>query len=339
MIFRESQTMELKEAWRDECLKTVCAFANTDGGTLCIGVDDHGRIVGLEKAKKLMDDLPNKVMNCFGLFVGIYLRQEEEGIYIEMNVPRSSIPVSYHGKYYVRCGSTTQELSGGQLQQLILKANHMTWDEVLLPEASWEGIDQEAVRLFVRRAVEFNRLPLDVVENDVRELFERLNLSRQGVLTRAAVLLFFQRPTNYNILAVCKIGRFRGKSHTDLITDDVVEGPLFRMPERIMELLFSKYLNRNYTYSGLQRIEMLEYPEVALREAVLNAVIHRDYGGNSFFYIKIYEERMELWNEGELLAPLEIASLRKSIFLVSGTELLQIFFIEQGRSNLGVGEP
>lgn len=307
---QESQTVEFKESWRDEYLKTVCAFANTDGGTFYIGVNDKGEVIGVDKVKKLMDDLPNKVMNSFGIFIGIHVAEENGLSYIQMNIPKNSTPVAYHGKFYVRCGSTTQELKGSQLQQLILKSNNMTWDEVLVPDARWENIDTETVRLFVRRAIQHNRLPEDVNETNVKELFERLNLSNQGVLTRAAVLLFSKRPTDFNLLAVCKVGRFRGTSNTDLITDDIVECPLFRMPDRIMELLLGKYLNRNFTYSGLQRIETLEYPEIALREAILNALIHRDYAGNSFFYIKVFDKSMELWNEGMLMNPLNIDSLR-----------------------------
>ncbi|MEG2341364.1 MAG: putative DNA binding domain-containing protein [Odoribacter sp.] len=83
MISRESQTVEFKESWRDEYLKTVCAFANTDGGTFYIGVNDKGEVVGIDKVKKLMDDLPNKVMNSFGLFVGIHIKENNGLPYIE----------------------------------------------------------------------------------------------------------------------------------------------------------------------------------------------------------------------------------------------------------------
>ncbi|MDR0794234.1 MAG: ATP-binding protein, partial [Chitinophagaceae bacterium] len=71
MILRESQTVEFKEFWRDEYLKTVCAFANTDGGVLYIGINDAGKVVGVDNVKKLMEDLPNKVMNAFVLVVDI----------------------------------------------------------------------------------------------------------------------------------------------------------------------------------------------------------------------------------------------------------------------------
>ncbi|MEG1910809.1 MAG: ATP-binding protein [Bacteroidales bacterium] len=136
-----------------------------------------------------------------------------------------------------------------------------------------------------------------------------MELSKDNILTRAAVLLFSKRPTRFNMLAVCKIGRFSGNSDVDLITDDVVSGPLYRMSDKIMELLLGKYFTKTYIYQGLQRVETLVYPESSLREAILNAVIHRDYSGNSFFYIKIFDESIELWNEGVLMEPLTIKAL------------------------------
>lgn len=75
MRLQESQIIEFKEAWRDEYLKTVCAFANTDGGTFYIGVDDRGEVVGVDNVKKLMEDLPNKVMNAFVVTVDIQLKE------------------------------------------------------------------------------------------------------------------------------------------------------------------------------------------------------------------------------------------------------------------------
>ena len=78
-----------------------------------------------------------------------------------------------------------------------------------------------------------------------------------------------------------------------------------------MILLYTKYLQRNFTYSGLQRIETWEYPEMALREAILNAIIHRDYGENAFFTIKVFDNMLEIWNQGDLMEPLNIESLKK----------------------------
>lgn len=307
---KESQYIEFKENWRDDYLKTVSAFANTAGGKIYIGIKDNGKVCGIDNAKKLQEDLPNKMINILGVHANFNVLEKDGKQYLEIGISKSPYPVSCHGRFYTRNGSTTQEMKGNALQKLLLTANNLTWDEIIVPNFSWDDIDTNAVRLFTRKAVQENRLPANVNENSIRELFDNLGISKDGELTRAAVLLFGKKPTRHFLLAVCKIGRFQGDNHADLITDDVIECPLFQMPDRIMELLHAKYLQRHFSYSGLQRIETWEYPEIALREAILNAIIHRDYGENTFFTIKVFDKTLELWNPGVLMEPLSIESLK-----------------------------
>ncbi|GHS86033.1 hypothetical protein FACS1894201_06450 [Bacteroidia bacterium] len=311
MDLKESQNIEFKQSWHDDHLKTVSAFANTSGGKLYVGIADNGNVCGVTNAKKLLEDLPNKIRNGTDVHAEVHIVLEKELEVIEIEIRKSAYPISYHGRFYIRNGSTTQEVKGNALQQLILTSNNLTWDEIPVANASWDDIDSGAIKSFVRKAIQNNRLPTDINEADHQQLFENLGLYKEGILTRAAMLLFARKPVKYCFLAICKIGRFRGNSNTDLITDDVIECPLFLMPDRIMEVLQSKYLQRTYSYEGLQRIETLEYPEIALREAILNAIIHRDYGGNTFFTIKVFDNSLELWNEGTLLSPLSIDKLKQ----------------------------
>ncbi|MDR1583187.1 MAG: hypothetical protein LBS55_08030 [Prevotellaceae bacterium] len=177
-------------------------------------------------------------------------------------------------------------------------ADGTTWDEITVPNnVSWDAIDEETVRLFIGKAKKMYRLSSDII--DIQDLFKRLNLSKDGLLTRAALLLFSKRPVRYFPFAVCKIERFRGNSHTDLEMDDLIECPLFQMPDRIMETLIARYLQPE------------EYSEILLRESIMNAIVHRDYSSNTFFTIKVFDDSLELWNEGELMHPLDIESLKK----------------------------
>jgi len=109
---KESQTIEWKSNWRDECLKDISAFSNTNGGKLFLGVDDAGKIVGIENTEKLLEDIHNKTINYLGIIVDVHLREKEGKTYLEVTVPPSSIPISYKGIYYIRSGSTKQELKG-----------------------------------------------------------------------------------------------------------------------------------------------------------------------------------------------------------------------------------
>lgn len=310
MRLQESQIIEFKEAWRDEYLKTVCAFANTDGGTFYIGVDDRGEVVGVDNVKKLMEDLPNKVMNAFVVTVDIQLKEENRKQYIQMAVSKSNTALSYHGKFYARSGSTTQELKGGELQRLLLKTNNLSWDEVPVSNADFDDIDMRIVREFIKQATEYNRLPSGIDSDNIKHLFHNLKLTNKNdELTRAAVLLFGKNPTRFFSSAIFKIGRFKGEDPTDLIVSDFVEGNLFQMPSKVMDLLKSKYLLSPISYKGLQRVETLEIPEKAMREAVLNAIIHRDYTSASSIELRVFDQFITLWNYGKL-EDLSIADLR-----------------------------
>ena len=96
----ESQLIEYKQSWRDEYLKWICAFANTDGGKLYIGIKDNGEICGVDDAHKLSEDIPNKILNTMGLICPVNLLSDGDKKYFEIIVEKYPFPVSYHGKYY-----------------------------------------------------------------------------------------------------------------------------------------------------------------------------------------------------------------------------------------------
>jgi len=103
---QETQSVELKVTWRDEYIKTVAAFANTDGGKLLVGYSDDGVLVGVDNSKRLMEDLPNKIANALGMTVGVMLREQDGREFIEVEVAKCGFLVSYQSRYYVRSGST-----------------------------------------------------------------------------------------------------------------------------------------------------------------------------------------------------------------------------------------
>ncbi len=112
---REHQNLEWKEAWRDEHLKWNCAFANGDGGTLVVGRDDAGTVVGVRDAGRLLEDLPNKIRDLLGVVVQVNLRQEDGHDLLEVVTPAYPTPISYRGHYFQRSGSTVQDLTGAAL--------------------------------------------------------------------------------------------------------------------------------------------------------------------------------------------------------------------------------
>ena len=309
---REDQNTEFKASWRDEHLKIICAFANTNGGKLYIGINDDGEIIGVKDSKKLMDDIPNKAINYLGIIVGVILHQSEKyGLdHIEIVVHQSSVPISYRGVYFVKSGSTRQELKGVALQQFIIKKMGKTFDELPADGADINNIDQGAVKKFVRKALNVNRIPPEAELDNIPLILKNLNLlTEDGQIKNAAILLFGKNPRKYFVSAYFAIGRF-GISDDDLKYQDIIEGNIFEMPGKVMETLRAKYLVSPIRYEGLQRIEELEYPEESLREAILNAVVHKDYTG-AHIQLSVYDDKLILWNEGRLPAELTIEMLRE----------------------------
>jgi len=306
----EQQNVEYKKSWRDEYLKWICGFANAQGGKIYIGIDDNGHVEGLEDYKRLMDDIPNKIVNHLGVLADVNLHNSNGKHYIEIDVAVNTVPVSYHGIYHYRSGSTKQELKGNALNQFMLKKMGISWEQRPIPEASIKDIDESAVKSFVRKALARQRISENAVEADTHTILRNLKLiSEQGELLSAALLLFGKEPDNYALSAFYKIGRF-GKSPADLKFQDIIKGNILDMADKVMNILDTKYLTRPISYRGLQRIEGLEYPEQALREAILNSIIHKDYSRTSIF-LSVYDDRLSIWNPGELPDTLTIAKLKE----------------------------
>ena len=117
----EHQNIEYKLSWHDEYLKWICGFANAHGGRIYIGKDDKGKVIGIVNAKKLMEEIPNKVKDIMGILVDVNLHNEDSNDYLEIVVESYLNPVSYKGQYHYRSGSTKQELKGAALNKFLLQ--------------------------------------------------------------------------------------------------------------------------------------------------------------------------------------------------------------------------
>lgn len=321
----ESHTTEFKSSWRDEYLKWICAFANTDGGRLLIGVDDNGKPVGVEDSKKLLEDLPNKLRDTLGIIPSVRLEKENGKEIIIIEVEHSYVPISYHGRFYVRSGSTIQELKGKDLTRFLISNSGKHWEEYIEENASIEDINNETIEKFKQIAIK--RIPLVKDENEPIKVLEKLNLIKNGKLTRAALLLFGKNPKRFWTSSYIKVGKFL--TDTDIISSDDIEGNLFEQVEKTMELLRTKYLISEIRFEGIYRKEELEYPEEALREAIINSVIHRDYIG-PHTQLKIYPDKIILWNVGTLPKEIKVDELKKNHSSYPRNELLADVFFKAG---------
>jgi len=303
----ETQNIEWKNAWRDEYIKWICGFANANGGTLEIGKGDGGNVIGISDAQRLMEELPNKIRDVLGIIVDVNLHSEKGKDWISIEVAPHPYPVSYKGQYHYRSGSTKQELKGAALSKFLLQKQGKRWDSVPVPHVSVDDLSPSAFDYFRKKATQTGRLDIDVLKESNHILIQKLRLKDIDYLKRAALLLFHPDPEQFFTGAYVKIGFFRTPS--DLRFQDVIQGYLFEQVEKTMDLLMSKYLEAQIRYEGISRIEEYPYPEPALREALLNAIAHKDYGSGNPIQIKVYEDRINFWNAGQLPDSLTVDSL------------------------------
>ncbi|MCH5234264.1 MAG: putative DNA binding domain-containing protein [Muribaculaceae bacterium] len=296
----ESQNIECKESWRDEYLKWVCGFANANGGYIYIGVEDvTHNIVGVKDSKRLLEDIPNKIITHLGIIADVNLHQTEGLDYIEIIVKPSNVPIAYKGIYYYRSGSTKQELKGIPLQDFLLKKLGKSWDDFGIEDAVITDIDRDAIDYFIEKGIEAQRVPESMRKASTEEVLKSLQLiDRKGKLKNAAILLFGKNPLEFFPNVEFKIGRF-GQDESELLIQDIVAGNLINMADKVVDILVAKYLVSPVKFEGMQRYESLEIPKEALREILYNSIAHKSYMGASI-QMHVYDDRIEIWNPGTL---------------------------------------
>ena len=282
----ETQNVEYKSTWRDEYLKWICGFANANGGTIFVGKDDQGQIVGVPQAKKLLEDIPNKVRDILGILVDVNLHETSQGDYLEIVVEAYPNPVNYKGQYHYRSGATKQELKGVALDKFLLQKQGKRWDSVPITKVAITDLKEETLTFFRERGIRSKRLPDTILQENTQQLLENLNLIEDVYLKRAAVLLFHPNPEKFVTGAYIKIGYFQREA--ELLFQDEVHGNLIEQVEKTIDLLFTKYIKALISYEGIHRVETYEYPKEAVREALLNAVAHKDYSGLTPIQIRVY---------------------------------------------------
>ena len=204
----ESQNVEYKESWRDEYLKWLCGFANAQGGTMYIGVNDSGNIVGVKNIKKLMEDIPNKIQSGLGLVADVNKHTKDGMDYLEIKVEPSTFPISYHGEFHYRSGATKQQLTGIALSQFIMRKTGVRWEDVTVEDITVDDLDEESFKIFRREALRSKRMAQEDLDLSNAELLSKLHLMSNGKLKRSAVLLFYHDPSVVQNGSYIKIGLF-----------------------------------------------------------------------------------------------------------------------------------
>ena len=289
----ESQNIEYKESWRDEYLKWLCGFANAQGGIIYIGIDDAGNVVGVKDAKKLMEDIPNKIQAGLGIVADVNKHTKDGKDYLEIKVDPSSFPISYHGEFHYRSGATKQQLTGIALTEFITKKTGVRWEDVTVDGITVDDLDAESFKIFRIEALRSKRMTEAELNISNEELLSKLKLLSNGKLKRSAVLLFYGDPSIVQVGSYVKVGKFENGTveyHDDL------EGSLISTADKIVDLIYLKYLKAKITYEHDRRVETYPFARNAIREAIYNAIAHNCYMYGTPIQIRIEEEQIIISN-------------------------------------------
>ncbi|MFA5268057.1 MAG: ATP-binding protein [Methanoregula sp.] len=303
----ESRELEFKEKPNPALFKTLSAFANTNGGVVLIGVSDKKEITGYRCSNADLKELSDTIVNKLAIHPVIEPVKCDGKTVLRIEVKKSKTPVAREGRYYTRVGNTTRLMDTEELKEFLISG--IEWDS-LPSQRGLADINEETVRLFMRQAKRAERLPVADEREPVVAILTRLGLVTGDQLTNAAFLLFGKKQDKYLSDAVLRIGRF--KDGATIIGDRWIDGNLFHQFAEGEEAL-KNFINVRYEITGEtpERKEHWDYPLPALREALMNALVHRDYfKKNEQIMIKIYNDAIWFHNPGGLPKGLSIEQLK-----------------------------
>jgi len=286
----------------------------------------------------------NQIVEILGVRPAVSVQTEQGKPVLVIEVKPSAILVACRGRYYQRIGNTTREIPAEQLGRYFIAKLGVQWDSVTNGYPLGQ-IDPAAVRRFLELAR--NRLPFARGEESVEGVLQKLDLIHDGKITRGAVLLFSKNPQAQFISAQIHMGRF--KDDITIIDDKLLKGNLFSQLEGAVQL-FRTYLQVRYEFEGtsreeeplsaMQRKEIWDYPIEALREAVINALIHRDYfQAGQEIQIRVYDDRVVITNPGSLPEGMTVDELKREGHrsLPRNALLAQVFYYGELLEKWGTG--
>ena len=341
----EGETLEFKRsvAELDQVIETVAALANTRGGLVLIGVSPKGEVIGVDVGYETGERIANRITGNIDpvIYPSIEVAEVAGRRVFVISVPESdNKPHLASGRPFKRVGATTAQMRRDEYERLLSLRRQAPFDRREIPEATLDEIDEGKLRWYFEQAARERNIPVDLALPVVENL-KRLELAteRDGrlVLTIAALLFFGKRPRHFAPHNMIRLARFQGTTPSNFIDRLDLVGTL---PEMIDEA--ERFVIRNTRVAakvtGFERREITEYPYAAVREAIANAVAHRDYDREDVeVRVSIFADRLEVQSPGRLPAPLTLATLGEEYALrnrVIAELLFNIRYIE--RWNTGI---
>lgn len=318
MKYVESSTLELKEIINADFKKEIIAFANMDGGEIFIGVRKDGTIVGVEDSEKMMERISSMIHDGIHPdlvpFTSMETVEEDGKTLVHLTVSRGGRP-PYHltdkglkpSGVYVRHGVAAVPASEEMIRDMIRQSDGLTYDKA-------RSLNQEltfhyAEQYFERRKVTFteeNKRTLRLIDAD-------------GYYTNAALLLSDQCEHSIKCAVFEGTGKTRFKSRKDFF------GSVLKQLEDAYEYI-SLMNNVRADFEGLERVERYDYPEYALREALLNSIVHRDYNYSGSIIVNIYTDRIEFVSIGGLVKGITMADIFNGVSQSRNMVLANVFY-------------
>lgn len=310
----ENENVEFKREFTEGIYKEVIAFANTDGGVIYVGVDDEGNEIGLENIDDQFTRITNGIRDVIDPDVTMFIKYKlENNKIISINVSEGSNKPYYlkskglkSNGVFVRQGASSVPASAEQIKQLIKQTDG---DEFELMRSIEQNLSFDyAQRVFENENVEFTT-----------EKYRSLGLIKQdGLYTNLALLLSDQCPSSV------KIGVFSNESMTVFKDSLEIKGSIF---EQVDESY--KYLklcnNTSSIIEGLKRVNLSDYPNEAIREALLNSLIHRDYSFSGSIIINVTDRKMEFISLGGLFGGITLKDIQMGISQPRNKRLTEVF--------------
>ena len=307
----ESETLEFKKTTGSSvsATRTLCAMLNHQGGNVLFGVDKNGKILGQDVSDRTIEKLSEEIRQIdppeFPDIRRVPIGNSHEVIVVHVG-RGTTVPHVYQGIAYRRVGNTTVKMTTEQYNKMLVERMHRNqrWENQLDEKYTIDDLDKDEIQRLVEIAVQRGRLD-NVSSREPIDLLHRLGLYENGMLYRAAIVLFGKAELMLQNYPQCllRVGRFNGVKITDEILDNrQFRGNVFKLLSIAEQFLTEKLpIAGKFDPDSFERIDIPLYPRAAIREALANAFCHRDYtiGGGSVS-VAVFSDRIEISNTGSL---------------------------------------
>lgn len=317
---KERDTLEFKKSTMllKSAAQTLCGFLNDGGGIVLIGVSDSGKIVGQQVTDNTRQEVARELhkFEPFSKIKTEYIDLPDSDrtvIVLTAHYEPEGIPYTYDGRAYERIDSTLIKMSQQKYQQLLLERTlkPKAWEK--LPALiRFDELDHEEILVSIRDGIREGRFKPDVATNDPKEALARLKLLKDNVITNAAAVLFCRDPLPEYSQCIIRLVRYRGIEKGVFMDNKQIYGNAFVLLKEATDFV-DRHISiaARFEPGSMRRIDEPTYPPKAVREAVINAIAHRDYtivGGS--VTLSIYDDRLEVSSHGKLPKGIKITDLK-----------------------------